>query len=74
MLSECVMKNEAGWTAEAMAQFRAFDRVLRVDGRGLLPNGLFEEIVVYFATPEEAAAFTQSAAAVLKTKFKIVPI
>jgi hypothetical protein len=71
MLHEVWMNNDAGWEFTALQKFREFAKVLRVDGRGLMGNGRFKQIVVYFGTADDAAAFTQAGAEALGGQFHV---
>ncbi len=66
MLGEAVLRNETGIEFRVLKEFRSLQGVLRADGRDLLENGRFRELVFYFATPEEANLFLSVAAANIK--------
>lgn len=66
MLSEAVLRNETGIEFRVLKEFRSLEGVVRADGRDLLDNGRFRELVFYFATPQEAQLFLQAAAANIK--------
>ncbi len=65
-MSEVVMNNDSGWPLRALQEIRTFEGVLLVDGRKLLPNGCFKEMVIYLPNSEMAAQFSEAALVVLR--------
>ena len=60
MITDVLLQNKAGWTLAILEQFKEFEGVKSVDGRGLLPNGRFKEALIRFRSPRYAQLFAET--------------